>query len=531
MSKRRPSSRAVRPMSEALEERKLLTSMITGFDADGDRWVLKLEGPGALRVTKQPDASGNPQSLDSLSSIDTITVAGADPITTRLVGQVIRGANGDGKVFFNHLQELGGRAENTTGTDGIEAIDMPAFWLGQTLTATGAAEPSIDIPDGVITLRFGGADTTFTAPGGTPLNTNNTADAFAVNLGLPRTQGTSILIDQSITSAQAGAASTTGTPGTPTQDSVTFTVAGRINQFQANAIQGSTAFPSTGFTGGGGTIVNSIADPATAIIGQIGYSRVGGNATNFSVMTADKISDFYIGGETNNVFELAPNGSRTIGFGKGMDTVTIQTHFITTLQANRGALNSNVTVDRNVGRITFGGDVVNTNIIAGAQQSLATVYQNQAANTNPPTAQDGGALTNVLVAGSIQDSIFAASVEPFNNDFSDPQALKLPHGHITAKVGGQIDDSNVAGFAPDQAFFSKYVNLIHGQVVPPIVPELPFPNEGSAPSGPRIVPHLQQTANPPTNLFPRTRTAATHHATKVVKSAAQSTPKGPVKKK
>jgi hypothetical protein len=514
-------------MSEGLEERMLLTSTITGYDVDGDRWVLKLEGPGALQVTKVPDASGNPQSLDSLSSIDTITVAGANPMTTRLVGQVIRGANGDGKVFFNHLTELGGRAENTTGTNGIEAIDMPAFWLGQTLTTTGAAEPSISIPDGVINLRFGGADTTYTPPGGTPLNTNNTADAFTVNLGLPRTQGTSILIDQSITSAQAGTTTSTGTAGTPTQDSVTFTVSGRINQFQANGIQGSTAFPSSGFTGGGGTIVNAITDPLTAIIGQIGYSRVGGNATNFSVMTGDKVSDFYIGGETNNVFLLAPNGSRTIGFGKGMDTVTIQTHFITTLQANRGALNSNVTVDRNVGRITFGGDVVNTNIISGVQQSLATVYQNQAANTNAPTAQDGGALTNVLVAGNITNSLFTASVEPFNSDFSDPQALKLPHGHITAKVGGTIDDSGVAGFTPDQAFYAKYVNVIKGQVVPPIVPELPFRNEGAAPHGPRIVPHLQPTANPPTNLFPSGKKVAAKSVTHVT----ATTPKGPAKKK
>ena len=36
-----------------------------------------------------------------------------------------------------------------------------------------------------------------------------------------------------------------------------------------------------------------------------------------------KISNYYIGGQTQNVLLVAPSGSRNIAFGLGMDNVTI----------------------------------------------------------------------------------------------------------------------------------------------------------------------------------------------------------------
>lgn len=388
MSTHRTRSRALKPFPEGLESRKLLTKTITGQDADGDQWVLRLVGAGDLRVTKQADASGNIQSLASPSLIDTIEIAGPNPLATRLVGQVRRGPSGDGRVFFRSMTQLGGRSEGTSGNNGIYAIDIPDFFLGTTSTTapTATTQPSISIPDGVVTLRFGGVDTTFTPDDATALNTNNQSDAFTVNLGLPRTLGTSIIVTRVITDAQAGA----GTTGAPTQDSVTFNVVGRLNQFQADAIVGNTQFPSSGFRGGGGTLVISQPEPLSAITGQIGFVRVGGNATNFSAQTNDKISNFYVGGETRNVQVLAPNGSRAILFGKGMDDVTILTHYIDSLQANRGAINSNVTVDRNVGRVTFGGDVIDTTFLSGVQQDLATVFTSQQAPTTAAPPRTGG---------------------------------------------------------------------------------------------------------------------------------------------
>ncbi len=505
MSTSRPRSRAVQLRAESLETRQLLSTVLTGRDTDGDRWVLRLLGPGDLRVTKQPDATGTAQTLDSASEIDQITVAGGNPLTTRLVGQVKRGADADGRVFFNGIDELGGRAEGASGSNGVYAIDIPDFWLGKTSTdaASVANAPSIQIPDGVITLRFGGADTTFTPGGATPLNTNNQNDTFNINLGIPRTQGTSVIVKRIVTDAQAGATSSTGQPGQPTQDSVVINVEGRINQFQADSIEGNTQFPSTGFAGGGGTLVVSSLDQESQTTGQIGFARVGGNATNFSVQTNDKISNFYVGGEANNVLVLAPNGSRAIAFGKGMDTVTILSHYIDTIQTNRGALNSSVTVDRNVGRLTFGGDVINTVFQSGVQQNLADVFQNQSPPINA-RAQDGGAIRNVLIAGNVINSTFSASAEPLDGTFGIDDLL-LPHGNITAKVGGFIDNSSITPDTPNQAFFSKFVKVDRGPVIPPSVPELPFGGQGGPPNGRRVVKNLQPTEGRRVNYFPKVR--------------------------
>ena len=71
------------------------------------------------------------------------------------------------------------------------------------------------------------------------------------------------------------------------------------------------------------------------------------------------MSNFFIGGETNNVILVAPSGSRNVFFGQGMDNVFINTEFIQNLQANRGAVGSAVTVKRNIGNMVIGGDVIN----------------------------------------------------------------------------------------------------------------------------------------------------------------------------
>ena len=48
---------------------------------------------------------------------------------------------------------------------------------------------------------------------------------------------------------------------------------------------------------------------------------------------------------------------------------------------------------------------------------------------------------NVLVAGDVTDSIFAASVQPFDGEFGTADDLLLPQGQITAKVEGMIDNT------------------------------------------------------------------------------------------
>ena len=488
MSSRRP--RTLQFAAETLEDRLLLSQTVTGMDAKGDVWVLKLEGPGALGVTKQPDANGNPQSLTSASDIQMITVAGGNPLTTRLIGRVAKlGAGSDGRVFFQNFQELGGPSEaKTSGGNGLYSVDMPNFWLGDTsptgAPVTGSTDLArISIPDGLNTLRFGGADTT--ANFGAPARTSNTQ--FTINLGLPPYIGTSIIVNKIITSAQPATTTSLTAPSSPTQSSVVIAAVGRINLFQANEIDGNAALyqPSSRFlnqsltgqtvgTSQGGTILLSIPNNAASVTGFIDNVRIGGNATNFSTQTNGHVSNFYVGGEANNVSLLGPGTTRNVYFGRGMDTTTINSHVIDHLEANRGAINSTVIVDRTIGRAIFGGDVVNTNVLTGYQQNLPSVFQNQTINTTAlPPAQFGGGMT-VLVAGNITNSVFAASTQPTQNVFGNGD-LFIPMAHIKAKYVGTIDNSTATPNSPTKAFYAQSVEVQHGPIAPPHVPEPPFP--------------------------------------------------------
>ncbi|HWE38945.1 MAG TPA: hypothetical protein VG406_20520 [Isosphaeraceae bacterium] len=492
---RRPTG--LRPAAEALEDRRLLSQTVSGTDAKGDTWTLQLIGPGALTVIKQPDASGNPQSLTSPSDIQQIVVGGAEPFVTRLVGKVTSVAPGsDGRVFFQNLQELGGPSQATTaGGNGLLAIDMPGFWLGNT-SATGAAinqttptiKASISIPDGVNSLRFGGADTTFFngTNASSSVSGDNTSDQFIINLGLPAFLGTTVIVNKMVSSAQPA----TGTNGatSPTQNSIVVNVAGRLNLFQANEIDGNSSlyqadsrFLNTNLLGNtvnqnqGGTIILSTPITAATVTGYINNVRVGGNATNLSVQTNGHIGNFYVGGETQNVSLLGPGDTRNVYFGRGMDQVTINSHVIDNLQANRGALDSTVITDRTIARASFGGDVVNTQVLSGYQQNLTNVFQTQQfPSTALPNAQDGGGMT-VLVAGDVTNSVFAASAQPDPSGlFGTSNDLLFPHGHISAKVEGNISNTTATPSSPTKAFYAQNVSVVHGPVQPPNVPEPPF---------------------------------------------------------
>ncbi len=545
MSNRR-QVRSLKPGAESLETRQLLARTISGIDLDGDTWTLRLVGAGDLRVTQQPATStGDPVALGQPGLIDTITLTGPDPLQTRLIGTVQKAAGGDGRVMFQNLEEIGGPAGDRQRNLGMYAIDMPHFWLGYTgfgkppasgpTPSTGDPSNSagaIDVPDGLVTLRFGGVDTTFTRPGGSPLNQNSQDDQFFVNLGVPYTRGTSIIVDRVITDAQA--ASGSGTSAIPvTQDSVSFNVGGRLNVFQANEIAGNAALPpgqfanvSANTSGRGGTYVISgsgippfITSTQTSggVTGQIGFFRVGGNATNLSTMVYDtsganaKVSNFYVGGETNNVLLIAPNGARNVEFGKGMDRVEINTAAIETLQANRGATSSLVVATERIGQFTSGGDVVNTQFYTGYPQLFPNMIQGArgigtgftgvayvaaVAPTLPSRPQSVGAIGNVLIAGDVTNSIFVASVDPYQGSYDSPNALFFPHSVIKAKVEGTISNPDITPFQPGQAFYAKDVRLTRGPVVPPAVPELPFPHPNAPPRGHRIANRLLPNTPP-----------------------------------
>ena len=353
---------------------------------------------------------------------------------------------------------------------------MPGFWLGNTSPA-GPRSPrdsaGLDLDPRRRQLaaarrrRRHPGDASGRAPTGTQ------DDTITITLGLPRTGGTRIVVDQVISSTQTGGRDAPASPAAVVQHGVDFSVSGRLSTLPGRLDRGGPRqSPAGSSPAAGGPWSRRSPSQITQITGQIGDVRVGGDATNFSVLTNDQLANFYIGGETRNVFVLTPTGSRNLHFGKGLDTVTINTHFIEHLEANRGAQSSTVIADRGLGRLRFGGDVANSTFLSGYPQNLASALSSQSVTPNP-SAQSGGYM-NVLVAGDVIDSIFAASVEPFQGEFGTPDDLVLPQGQITAKVEGIIDNTDATPQSPGSAFFAQSVELETGPVIPPDVPELPF---------------------------------------------------------
>ncbi|APW63194.1 hypothetical protein [Paludisphaera borealis] len=567
--KRTPSRRFLRPQAEGLETRQLLsaystipTASVSGTDADGDKWTLTLYGPGTLNVVDKTGAAFTKATANTPDLINTITVAGTVTSRSRLVGSVTPAAGSDGRVYFqnlnvqangtygeidpSHVDRLGKISQN-----GIGLVDMPGFWLGNTSgvkpTVSSQVHPGsflaggITAPEGINVLRFGGVNVDYTPAGGTPLTSTAQKNEFVVFLGLPITTGTSITVDSVTTDASSDVTSGSTTP-TINQQSVTFLVTGRINLFQANAIYGNTTSglapsqfnSSSTATSPGGTYVVS---QGGAVTGQIGYVRVGGDATNFTVLalpvdvfTASgdsldpKITNFMIGGETNNVMMVAPGGSRDVSFGQGMDNVVINTQFISHLHANRGAVNSSVTASRTIDSVVLGGDLVNSLIQSGYTQTLVSDanspgstfsagggafngvappnirdrVQNTFAGGSLPTAHGGGGI-NARIAGSVVNSVVSVSVDPdpsginepgqfqgISNKrfpFGAPENIVLPRGYINAKVEGEIDNSGIqsgsnqlvsADVPSNSAFFAKSVSVVKGAVFPPAVNQPPY---------------------------------------------------------
>lgn len=473
----RTKSKGIRPTAEGLETRQLLSAQVTGTDIDGDTWVLDLQGPGDLSVFNQDGADGLPVPLGTPALIKEIKFTGTAPLSSKLVGAVTKGPNGDGRVYFANITQFGGDSLTVPGSNGLRIIDMPDFWMGDTdPTSTDTTRGTISIPDGVVSLRFGGVDTTafFGTTDSQRLDRNNRSDRFLVNLGLPAYAGTTILVDTVTTSGQAAATST----GDPTQDTVTFSVQGRLNTFQANAILGNAEVPANPFARDAGTIVNAIPvasdDNSGTLAGQIGDVRVGGEATNFFATSTGLISNFYVGGETNHVSLQSPDGTRNVVFGRGMDVVNIDSHVIQFLSANRGAINSRVSVTRDIGRVTIGGDMINTQILSGYNVLGDTIQ-----------AGIGGKIT-ASVAGDMKNSVFAASVEPADGITVDPDTgewtaifggrddLYIPQATIDLKVEGSIDNTELQPDKPNQGAFAEHVRLERGPVIPPAVPEPPF---------------------------------------------------------
>src|SRR5208337_5209358 len=284
---------------------------------------------------------------------------------------------------------------------------------------------------------------------------------FVINLGPPIVGGTSIIVTQVKT--DAGSVIPTNT-ALNYQDSVTFLVAGRINLFQADEIDTNsptlvpTQFnrnptqPQTALLPGGTYLVSDVGGGVTT--GQIGDIRIGGNATNFTAFalgtdlvssgadtpTGPQVSNFFIGGQTQNVILVAPSGSRNVFFGQGMDNVFINTEFIQNLQANRGAVGSAVTVKRNIGNMVMGGDVINTVIQSGYDQDLSAVANTPTTTPVTGVTNPAGGVFNGEAPPTIINRISNATL------FNEASFSPLAHGGgaIHGRIAGNVTNSIIS---------------------------------------------------------------------------------------
>jgi hypothetical protein len=166
--------------------------VINGEDRQGNRYQLKLTGPGEIIVT---DTSPNDGALDD--NINTITLINTSPTKSSLVGTVEQSFHQPssqellstlGQVYFNAL----------VANQGVKTIVLNGFVLTDTITPPGSATLSplegalnettgINLAGGVGLLEFEGIDGRFPNPtADTPTDTLNpamTSDPIDISIG------------------------------------------------------------------------------------------------------------------------------------------------------------------------------------------------------------------------------------------------------------------------------------------------------------------------------------------------------------
>ena len=135
--------------------------LITGTDRQGNRYELKLTGPGYIIVTDTTPTDGV---LDD--DINTIRLVGTDIHKSVLTGQTIESLNAP--LSYTQLPTLGQVRFNSLIADsGVKRITLNGFVLSDTVTQDGATNynltTGINLAGGVQRLEFQGVDARYPA--------------------------------------------------------------------------------------------------------------------------------------------------------------------------------------------------------------------------------------------------------------------------------------------------------------------------------------------------------------------------------
>jgi hypothetical protein len=331
--------------------------VISGEDRQGNRYTLKLTGPGEIIVT---DTSPNDGALDD--NINTITLVGTSPTQSVLTGTVEASFNQPttpellsslGQVYFNALVD----------NQGIKTIILNGFVLTDTITPAGSATLSplesalnqttgINLAGGVGLLEFEGIDGRFPNP---------TADSPTDVLNPPLTSDP---IDITI-----------GNSTTP----LTVKPNIRIDHIY-NTAYDSSAFaqePDTGLINDGTIPTGPLTTPTIDF-------QVNGELASFDVVSIGQTSDLQglTNTQSNQTFVGEPNATGTQVLTKSTPpSLVIPTQFIPT-------------------------------------SSAALEYQYPIVGTTGRTAVQASSINHIKSAGSVTNVTFSKAIQPFENSLS-----------------------------------------------------------------------------------------------------------------
>lgn len=255
-------------------------------DADGDRYVVRLIGPGTVAMVQD-----DPQ-LTGKGGISQLVLQGSDALRSRLIIAVIRGRGGDGAVQIGEI----------TGTGLATLIAPAADFIGNGVSLTGALGAVLvrDLTNGAGVKSAAGN----VGPRGTLMLTRNVGDSSIIDVGtnlgvfVTRSMGKSAIIAPSIGrildtggfAANIFTSTLTAAVILGKVSGVTWTLNGNVGAITAGAIVDSTIYDGvTGVTSGLPTSASQVADTFT--ISRLIVTGIRGDPVGFanSFIAAGKI--------------------------------------------------------------------------------------------------------------------------------------------------------------------------------------------------------------------------------------------------
>jgi RHS repeat-associated protein len=416
----------------------------TGTDTDGDKYTIKLTGPGALQVDP----------ANGVGPIVSITVVGGNA-TSALSVVVVKGTTGttDGKVSIGQITATGG-----TGSIGSIAAAK------SDLVGTG-----ISLTGGVRTITLGNLPAgAHIALGADPLVkalTVTAGDVGAINLTSPAPT-----FNFTALKVTGGAQFHVGAIG------MLKTTAGAL----AADITSSGNIAAVSVTGGDFT--GSVATPGTLATFTVAKDKAGlGGAVVSSVISAKTIGSIKTAGgftgdisAAGKIMALLVNGGDFTGHVAAGDSIASIGVTKSKTGVGGSIVNSFIAAKNLITSVILGGNLSNSYLLAGAQ--LGADFEPGGTGLNAD-AYGIGSLKTVRIAGNVSNSIIGAGLTPVDGTFNDGNdgvvGGKLSRiDSIT--VGGMFDGASLlaAGAYPARVSFGDTVDFhfVSTAIVVPAAP-------------------------------------------------------------